>query len=170
MARNLGRVVAVAAMFICGGTDARAAHWVPIMACDSVLIQGAYYPRVTFTVQNQHPYLYFDLIVAVPFASPSPEDTCRAVSSVAPGGWSTTVGSEGGVSWGLASGSGPFLGPGQSLGGFQLVLTREHSCCYELHFVDIFGDPVGQESVCFQCDVPVPVIKRSWGALKTLYR
>jgi len=96
---------------------------------------------------------------------------CLPVSAAGPDQWVTSVdASSGMVFWGRAADTAPSILPGQSLDGFQLAFTREASCCYELHFVGLYPEPLGVEDVCFKCDRPVPVIPRTWGAVKALYR
>jgi hypothetical protein len=160
-------VAAVAVLVSFGGNDARASSWVTVMACDSALVQGTYYPQVTFKVQNQGPYS-IQFITAFPIASPSPGDSCRAVGAVGPPNWSATVDpSRGWVTW--RAEEPPILPPGQVLEGFQLILTSKHSCCYEMYFYNVIN-PAARESDCFECDMPVPGLRRTWGALKSLYR
>jgi hypothetical protein len=142
------------------------------MTCDSVSIQGMVYPRMTFTVHNLDPTYYIDQIVAIPLGSSNPADTCSAIGAAGPDQWlaSADPRNNGAVLWTRGAETAPTLLPGQTLGGFQVVLTREHFCCYELHFEGIYPEPIAYENDCFECLVPTPTVKRSWGALKVRYR
>ncbi len=168
---RIGLTVPVVAMLLAWGvTDAGAQQWVRNAACDSVLIEGVLYPRVSFEIQNCATWGSGEHVLACPLASTGPEDTCWIVSAAGPEKWDAQMATDGsGVIWWRYDDA-PTLLPGESLSGFQLVLTAGHSCCFEFSFWNVFGEPLAYETVCFECDRAVPVIGRTWGAVKTLYR
>ena len=165
MAHGLRMVVATAALITCGWTNARAEQWVTQLSCDSVTIQGVSYSRIQFKVHNLWDTPY-PVIQAIPIASPSSGDTCRVLSAVGPPQWSVFVDPSG--LWVYWEGQGEALWPGQVLEGFQLIVPREHPCCFEMWFANAFDSAM--ETDCFDCDIPVPILRRTWGALKSLYR
>jgi hypothetical protein len=172
---RLGLVVAVVALlFAWGVEDATAQQWVTNIACDSVLVEGVLRPRVSFEVRNWDPVWAITLVVARQLASTGPEDTCGVVSAAGPEKWdalpATMETGEVFVLWGRAAEDAPFAAPGGSLGGFQLVLTPGHSCCFEFQLIGFYPEPLAYETVCFECGLVVPVIGRTWGAVKALYR
>ena len=171
MLRTWIRAAAATAALLVALTAAAAAEpYVTITQCDSVSIGGVFYPRVTFQISNLYPNEGIGLVSGLPVTPASPEDTCRAVSVTAPVGWRAYATNDNGVLWADLSetGSGQ-IAPGQTLGGFQIVLSQHHSCCWDLNF-DGFFEPFHYERVCFHSDAPVPVLRRSWGAVKQLYR
>jgi hypothetical protein len=158
-----------------GVTDAKAQQWVAITACDSVLIEGVFYPRVSFEIQDPPTGAAIEIVIATQIVSTDPGDTCRVVRAAGPEYWdpqigTTTTGATC-VLWGRWGGDvAPTLLPGESLSGFQLVLTPGHSCCFEFEFTPMTSEPFAYENDCFECDRAVPVIGRTWGAMKALYR
>ncbi len=176
VSRGVRMLAALAAMLLCGWADARAAQWVTKSPCDSVTIQGVTYPRIKFSVQNLDTHAGFNMIFADPVVQPGPSDTCSIVSALAPPGWATLVDPVTmRVLWyGVTYGA--FVAPGQVLDGFEAVVTREHSCCYYLVFDNAIMEPAGAANVSFACDgstcanMPVPTLRRTWGALKSAYR
>jgi len=168
-------VTAVAMLLFWGVPDAAAQQWVTRTVCDSVLIQGVVYPRVSFEVQNWDPVWAVTLVVAIRLPSTGPEDTCRVVSAVGPEKWLTQVATmpltgEVFVNWVRYADDAPLAPPGGSLGGFKLVLTPGYSCSFNFQFSGFYPEPLAFENDSFECDRPVPVIGRTWGALKALYR
>lgn len=168
MPHKLLLVAAVAAMLICGWTDVMAAQFVALVSCDSVSVQGVPCSRIQLEMRSPAdgtwPY-----IGVYPIASPVTGDTCRIVSAVAPPGWSVTVGTNG--LWAQWQGDvHTALWPGQALGGFQLIVTRKHPCCFETWFANAFDS--WSEKDCFDdgSPIPVPTLRRTWGELKSLYR
>jgi hypothetical protein len=152
--------------------DCLAGQWVVETACSSVLVDGVAYQDVGFEVRNIFPNPYYPIyiILAVPVATSDPQGVCRAARSEAPETWATYIEpSNGHIVWGEAYENSSTLFPGESLGGFVLALPREQSCCFDFYFSGPF-EPFAQERVCFECDAAVPVIRRTWGAVKTMYR
>jgi len=149
-----------------------AEDWVVKTACDSVLVGGVPYSEVTFDVRNVYPhpdYPIFD-VLAIPVSFSGP-DSCRAISAGAPDAWVPYIEPENGhILWSLVDENSTIIFPGQALGGFRLVLSREHSCCLDFYFAGVFPEPLGTQRVCFECVIPVPTIRRTWGAVKLLYR
>ncbi len=162
----------VAVLLVSCVADATAQQWVTGTTCDSVLIQGVVYPRVSFTIQNWDPVWAVTLVVARQLPSTGPQDTCRVVSAAGPEKWLTQSGNgDGFVVWGRFAEDAPYAAPGGgTLNGFQLVFTPGHSCCFEFHFVGFYPEALAYENDCFECDRLVPVINRSWGAIKARYR
>jgi hypothetical protein len=173
---RLGLIVPIVAMLLVWGVaDARAQQWVTNAACDSVLIQGALYPRVAFEIQHCGTRGSVEMVYAKRPSSTGPEDACGVVSAVGPEKWyvqvDTMATGEVVVLWARsADDDAPTLLPGESLGGFQLVLTAGHSCCFEFSFIPPTSEPLAYENDCFECARVVPIIGRTWGALKNLYR
>jgi hypothetical protein len=131
------------------------------------VIDGVTYPRASFTVWDRHPAWAFDLVVAHRLASTGPADTCRAIRAVAPPGWVAALDLvDNVVLWQKLNGG---VLPGESVGGFQLVLTPGYSSCFEFTFEGAV-QAAGYENDCFGPDQPVPAIGRTWGALKARYR
>jgi hypothetical protein len=167
-------VALVAVMTLCLWADARAEQFVIRMPCDTVTIQGVTYPRVRFKIQNPSRFAIC-VIQASPIAQPGLGDTCRAVSAVAPPNWGAWVDPNGSVLWFTGATIGEAMAPGQAVDGFEIILTNEHSCCYHFTFGCLFESD-SAENVSFACDgstcsgMPVPVRRRSWGHLKSLYR
>jgi hypothetical protein len=168
---RLGLIVLVVAMLLAwGATDAGAQQWVTNATCDSVLIEGVFYPRVSFEIQDCATLGSAGHMTACRLASTGPEDTCGIVSAAGPEKWDAQMATDGACALWWPYDDAPTLLPGESLAGFQLVLTAGHSCCFEFSFWNVFGEPLAYETVCFECDRAVPVIDRTWGALKALYR
>jgi hypothetical protein len=167
-------VLIVAMSLVCGATGARAQQWVTNIACDSVLVGGILRPRVSFEVRNWDPRWGVAQVVARQLGSAGTEDTCGVVSAAGPEKWDAlpaTMGTgEVFVMWARAADDAPYPAPGGSLGGFQLVLTPGHSCCFEFQFIGWYPEPLAYETVCFECGRVVPIIGRTWGAVKALYR
>jgi hypothetical protein len=108
---------------------------------------------------------------AVPFDSSGTGGGCRALHSEAPETWLTYIEEGNGhILWGPTSEDSSTLNQGETLGGFALVLSNSHLCCFDFYFGAAFPEPFANERVCFECDVAVPVIGRSWGAVKAMYR
>jgi hypothetical protein len=61
------------------------------------------------------------------------------------------------------------IGPGETLGGFQLVVDRT-DCCFSAAFSNVSLEPFGFDNLCFSCDKPVAARSVSWGGLKSQYR
>lgn len=161
-------VTAAAFLLGLGVSDAAAQQWVQTTASDSVVIDGAKYPRFTFAVHNWHPNWGFDQIGARRWAPTIPEDTCRVIRAFAPPGWQLMFFSAEGFVW--SGDYTTFVLPGDSISGFQIVLTPGHSTCFTFGFGNQF-DSVGLEEDCFGGpDVPVAAKASTWGALKARYR
>lgn len=169
---RLGLIVPVLAMSLAlGVADAGAQQWITNATCDSVLIDGVLHPRVSFEIQDVRPGLGVECVVAFRLAPTGPEDPCGVVSAAGPEKWlaqaDTMTTGEVVVFWAPTADGAPRLLP---LGGFQLVLTPGHSCCFEFSLTAVIPEPFAYETVCFECDRVVPVIGRTWGAVKALYR
>lgn len=172
MHRSWIKAVAVTGvLLVLGPAKSRASSWVTQTACDSVQISGITYPRVTFSVQNLDPTFSASLVSLLPVAA-SPGDTCRVLAIGAPETWTGILNqSNSTAAWSRTADDGSlYIVPGGSLDGFQLVLSRGHSCCFDFSVVGPYPEPLGQENVCFECQMPVPVLKSTWGAVKVLYR
>lgn len=156
-----------------------ASGWVEVTGCDSVLILGNYHPRVTFSIHNAFPYPYYPIYSfrLVSDGIASTPDTCAAITTFSPTDWvEVHQGSIGGLS-NLVFRDTSFVGgfqhgilQGETVDGFQLVMTGAHPCCYNVYFYGAFFDPFAQDRICFECDRPVPARHSSWGQLKALYR
>ncbi len=163
---RLALIVPVVAMSLAlGVADAGAQQWVTNATCDSVLIEGVVYPRVSFEIQNcGATWGSGEHVLACPLASTGPEDSCGVVSAAGPEKWSVRVDTlatgELVVFWIRSADGAPRLLP---LGGFQLALTPGHSCCFEFYFTSAIPEPFAYETVCFECGRVVPVIGRTWG-------
>lgn len=141
------------------------------VTCDSVMIEGHAYPRVSFDVQNPDSRLGADHVSASRLPSTGPDDTCRVLRVTAPTGWSAGWGlGDQFVLWYAASDSAIRLGPGMTLSGFQLVFTPGHTRCFEFRLAGAVDEAFAIENDCFACDLPVPNLRRTWGALKAVYR
>jgi hypothetical protein len=74
------------------------------------------------------------------------------------------------VVWATADGKTPCILPGETVGGFQIVLSKAHNCCYDVYFKGALFEPFAQDVICFNCDKPVPARSSTWGQVKSLYR
>jgi len=151
-----------------------ASPWVTATACDSVQLDGAYYPRVTFEIHNldpgpENPICSF---FVAPQSPGAPTDTCRAIQSAAPPAWATAIEpSNGHVLWVMYdTKNSSCIYPGQSLGGFSLTLSRAQNCCYDIYFEGVFPEPFAHDTVCYSCDRVVSARASTWGQLKSCYR
>ena len=146
--------------------------WITQTACNTVLLEGVPHPQVTLEVRNVFPYPNYPvyIMLAVPVAAADSALVCTALHSVAPETWATYIEpTNGHVVWGQAYENSTTLFPGETLGGFVMVLSRGSSCCFDFYFSGAF-EPFAHERVCFECDAAVPVSSRTWGAVKAMYR
>ena len=148
-------------------SQSAAQQWVTQTACDSVLVGGVFHSRVTFQVRNLDPGGLVDLISIFPIVS-TPGDTCKPASVEGPDTWGALLEeSSGNAIWWATLTS---LAPGETLGGFQVVLGRNPPCCFGLSFYGFSAEPIGNEIACLECQRAVPVIRQTWGSVKLLYR
>ena len=161
-----------ASAFICSITTAlllllsgasSASPWVDITACDSVQVGGVFYPPVN------SPEYPFCTALLIPHAPAAPGDTCRGIATSAPTGWGSEVSGDR-IIYSLIDGKMSCILPGQSVLGFQVVLSKGHNCCYDLWISGNLFEPFAQDLVCFNCDLPSPARTSSWGMLKSIYR
>jgi hypothetical protein len=150
-----------------------AGPWITVTACDSVQIAGVHHPRVTFSVTNHDSYWVISTIQACPPHTGAPTDSCTALLVSGPTDhWSGEVSVCRGANWFVSNPFDPagiFIAPGQTLGGFQLVVDRT-DCCFSAAFSNVELTPFAFDSLCFTCDGPVAARSSSWGQLKSHYR
>jgi hypothetical protein len=159
-------IVAAAAFLLVLSVSASIAQpYMQQTAADSVLIDGVYYPRVTFSIWNFGNAM--DLVVANRLASTGPQDTCRVIRALGP--WVGSIDpNTGSVLWLRPSPSGP--APDAFIPGFQVVVTRGVAPCYRFNFSGVLPEPFAFEDACIGAELPVAVAGRTWGALKARYR
>ena|SRR5688572_19635930 len=140
---------------------------VSITRCDTVSVNGNLYPRHTFQVHNPATDA-FDIACNVELSlqrGGDPADTCSFVQSSGPAGWSSH-----GTFWFVDSyEEEPCLGPGETLGGFQVVLTRA-ACCFDVTLTGAVPEAPVVGAVCFRCALETPTRARTWGRVKATYR
>jgi hypothetical protein len=171
----LALLIALGSLFLLLPRSAVASDWIEVVRCDSVLVGGVPLPRIQFTLHNADPTQNQGNVICavrfIPQPDGSPGDTCRAVSAVAPSPWGAHIESvTQGVTYANLDGNQPCLSPGQSLTGFQLILSKAQSCCYFVTFYGWLFEPWAEETDCFTCDRPVPSRPATWGQVKSIYR
>lgn len=139
------------------------AQWIALDHCQEVTLNGRQAEVITFTVHNIAQGESVSRIRLYPRGTQA-GDTCSVVSVSLPPGWSSIPPNDGGAFFGAPQASA--IASGQSLGGFQITLTKP-SCCFLFVFSGIL-DPFGSEQNCFACSTPLR--PQTWGAVKVLYR
>jgi hypothetical protein len=149
-----------------------AANYVTVTKCDTVSIGGETYPTVEFEVTNQYPDPLYPIcsILLVPKAAGAIGDTCRAIASFGGAGWDHDADPNGRVIWIQNSSETLCVWPGSTGGGFRVVLSRAHNCCYRAEFYGALFDPFAVEDICFNCDLPTAAHASTWGQVKGIYR
>jgi hypothetical protein len=150
------------------GSSAHAGPWITVTACDSVAINGVFHPRVTFSVTNASPFVVTNFR-ACSQSIGAPTDSCTGLALSAPPDWRGNTSVADCPSWFEVNPFETYIAPGQTLGGFQLVVDRR-SCCFDVGFSNISLDPFGFDTLCFACDQPVAARSISWGQMKSQYR
>lgn len=156
-----GAVVAVTLVFGTGGAQA-IEPLVRVTACDPIQVGGHAAQRLTLAMAGQTQF--FDTASLRPVAK-SGNDTCSIVEFTAPPGWTAFRGDLGDVHF-----FGTPVPLGQSLDGFQIVVNDIH-CCYEVGLENfLLLDGAGYGIACFNDCAVTPARRKSWGALKVIYR
>ena len=141
--------------------------WINVEQCDSIQANGQECSRITFGVHDKadsDQIIYMRLFIPT---YPVPGDTCHVLQATAPLGWSSSIEHDGGAFWGSNYPRGGIV-PGQTQGGFQMILSRP-TCCVLFQFSNYF-EPFGDADVCFACPFATPDQRKTWGALKVKYR
>lgn len=163
-------VTALLVAVMVGAARVSAGPWLEKTACDSVLVSGSAQRRATFEVHNLDSTYGLESVIGQ-IGPGIPQSTCPILAAEAPAGWFTMVNQSAGlVFWNRDNNIAPPLLPGSSLGGFSIVFAPGSTCCFGFTFYGPYPEHLDSEIDCFQCDRPVPVIPRTWGALKVLYR
>jgi len=151
-----------------------ASGWINVTAVDSVLIGSTHYPRFTFAVHNPDPFNSPGYPICTvgfwPQAPAASEDTCRVIAASAPADWTGVTGIFQHVTYAHTDGTKPCIERNETVGGFQIVLSKAHHCCYDVYFYGALFDPWYQDVACFDSDQPVPAGATSWGRVKSIYR
>ncbi len=125
--------------------------------------------RVTFAVVNFAGPIPVCSVHLTPLSSgTSSPDSCRIVECSTPPGWVCNLVPPGGAVWQVLPGS-PCIPTNGKVENFDIVLDPLF-CCYRVEFDDPGGAIFFTDTVCFECDKPVPNKNKTWGFLKLLYR
>lgn len=127
-----------------------------------------YHPRVTFSVTNASRFVVTNF-QACSQNMGAPTDSCIVLGLSAPPNWRGKTSVPDCPGWFEVNPFEDYIAPGQTLGGFQLVVDRR-SCCFNVGFSNLTLDPFGFDTLCFTCDQPVAARSVSWGQLKSQYR
>ena len=164
--RLLSLAAFVSAAILLSASAVFAEAIVTITGCDSVLINGNRYLRITFRIHDPAPDMAVCKVSMSPQRGGDPSDSCSFVQSSGPDGWESF-----GTLWISDCTEAGSIAPGGTLGGFQVVLTRA-SCCFDVVVTGIIDDLLDfpHEVACFRCDLQTPAEARTWGELKAAYR
>ena len=149
-------------------SNAYAGPWLSVTACDSVAIDGVYHPRMTFSVKNVSGWAVIS-IQACSQEVGAPTDSCTALVVTAPAAWRGRPGPCGAAWFQVDPFDESYIAPGQTLGGFQVVVDRP-SCCFEFAFRSWDLEPFAFDTLCFSCEQAVAARSVSWGQIKSQYR
>lgn len=162
---RLALCAALIAALVATAGPAAATPAVTVTKCDSVTVNGNHYPRFTLEIHNPSSYyVVTNIQLRYPPYSGDPADTCSFVLSGSPPGWQS-----GGSFW-VESEFGTYMSPGETIGGFELVLTRGDCCFTAVLDNDLLLDPVAVEPACLHCEGATPARESSWGRVKGMYR
>jgi hypothetical protein len=142
---------------------ARAPQWIVQTGCDTLSLDPLQL-QVQFELVNWGLYDWIDHIsIQENYDLPH----CPILACGSPPEW--FCGTSGGIAtWTTNAEQG--VAPGGTRGGFTLVFSGP-LCWYTVLFYDQpLLEPVYFQSVCFECQVPVPTRPSTWGQLKAIYR
>jgi len=159
----------VAALGLAISADrAMADPWIQMTSCEQTVVSGTPLSHVQFSVQNAGSTALYTVYMRTPDPN-APLDSCHTVTLDSPPSWPGVRRPDGGAEWNTTFGTNTQIEVGGTLGGFGATLSGTQ-CCFQIIFINAFGEPTGGTHFCFHCDLPSATVLRTWGYMKSIYR